>query len=170
MHLLIDIDRDPKTGWKGYDYEVNGRVLDGSTTTIKRLPGGHASSVRYFKAGQELVIFVPRASLGLKGSHRVEFDFHWTDNRDAGSGDVADWWYFGDSAPDGRFNYAYRNDDSICVDVKRDPDNCGVCGHTCSEDQTCKNGHCQAPTTEADCFSPKHYCDSPRGCTLGPCH
>jgi hypothetical protein len=166
MHLLIDIDRNPATGWNGYDYEVNGRVLDGSTTTIKRLPGGHASSVMYFKKSRELVIFVPRALLGLRGARKVEFDFHWTDNRDAGTGEIADWWYFGDSAPDGRFNYAYRNEDSICVDVANDNLNCGTCGHSCAEGQVCKSGHCHRPT---DGVPHKHWCDPPGDWYFGPC-
>ena len=35
--------------------------------------------------------------------------FHWVDNAPVGFGDIADWWYNGESAPDGRFNYVYED-------------------------------------------------------------
>ncbi len=36
MLLLIDADQNPKTGWYGYDYLINQRVVDAKTTTIMR--------------------------------------------------------------------------------------------------------------------------------------
>ena len=37
MLLLIDADQNPDTGWYGYDYLINQRVVDDHTTTLKRL-------------------------------------------------------------------------------------------------------------------------------------
>lgn len=36
MLLLIDADQNPDTGWQGYDYLINGSVLNDRTTTLKR--------------------------------------------------------------------------------------------------------------------------------------
>ena len=109
MQLLIDADQNPKTGWNGYDYVVNNQVLDANTTTLKRLSDGKTWVIRYRAVGSALAVIVPRALLGLKTTGGTAFDFHWADNVPVGRGDLTDWWYDGDSAPDGRFNYRYRN-------------------------------------------------------------
>ena len=56
-----------------------------------------------------MVVAVPRVLLGSTDPKKLTFDFHWIDNVPVGSGNVVDWWYKGDSAPDGRFNYRYVN-------------------------------------------------------------
>jgi len=111
MQLLIDADLNPRTGWNGYDFVVNSRVINASMTTLKRLSDGKTWPVHYHAAGSEMVVTLPRALLGLTDTHKTTFDFHWVDNASVG-GDpkhIADWWYVGDSAPDGRFNYRYVN-------------------------------------------------------------
>jgi hypothetical protein len=110
MHLLIDADRNPATGWNGYDFVVNGRVIDAGTTTLRRFSDGREWRVPYRAVGNEMQIAIPRALLALREGRSVAFDFHWADNVAVGSGSPADWWYNGDSAPDGRFNYRYSND------------------------------------------------------------
>ena len=111
MQLLIDADLDPKTGWNGYDFVVNSRVIDATTTTLKRLSDGKTWPVHYRAAGNEMAVTVPRALLGLPDLARTAFDFHWVDNAPVGGAPsrINDWWYIGDSAPDGRFNYRYVN-------------------------------------------------------------
>ena len=109
MQLLIDADRNAKTGWHGYDYVVNSKVLSAHTTTLKRLSDGKTWQVSYSASGREMAVTIPRARLGLTNLQKTTFDFHWADNVPVGSGDIADWWYNGDSAPDGRFNYRYTN-------------------------------------------------------------
>ena len=111
MQLLIDADQNSKTGWNGYDFVVNSRVLGPHTTTLKRLSNGKEWTVKYRAVGNQLVVTIPRTLLGLTDLHRTAFDFHWVDNCPVG-GDPArinDWWYDGSSAPDGRFNYRYLN-------------------------------------------------------------
>jgi len=76
MQLLIDADLDPKTGWNGYDFVVNCRVISGTLTTLKRLSDGKSWLVRYRAAGNEMAVTVPRTLLGLTGLARTAFDFH----------------------------------------------------------------------------------------------
>ena len=110
MQLLIDADQNPATGWNGYDFIVNSPVLSARQTTLKRFSDGKTWPLAYRAIGNELVLTVPRKLLGLTNPAHTGFDFHWVDNAAAGPGaDIARWWYDGDSAPDGRFNYRYRN-------------------------------------------------------------
>jgi hypothetical protein len=111
MQLLIDVDHNPSMGWHGYEFVVNGKVLSASLTTLKRLSDGKTWPIRYHTAGGEMAVVIPRVLLGLNNIAHTTFDFHWIDNVPVGPGgaDIADWWYDGDSAPDGRFNYRYEN-------------------------------------------------------------
>ena len=111
MQLLIDADQNSKTGWNGYDYLVNGRVRGATKTTLKRLSDGRTWPVPYHVIGNEIQITLSRSLLGMTNSARTAFDFHWVDNAPVGGdpSQIADWWYVGDSAPDGRFNYRYTD-------------------------------------------------------------
>ena len=57
-------------------------------------------------AGSELHLAVPRAPFGLGGGE-LAFDFKWTDNI-PDSGDILDFITSGDAAPNGSFNYRYK--------------------------------------------------------------
>lgn len=104
MQLLINADHNHSTGWNGYDFIVRG-------PTLQRLKDGKTWPVNFRASGNQLMVTIPRALLGLTGLTETTFDFHWADNVTVG-GDpksIAGWWYDGDSAPDGRFNYRYHN-------------------------------------------------------------
>ena len=110
MLLLIDADRNPDTGWSGYDYVVNLRVIDDKTTTLLHYaPTGSAepwvevARLRYRYSGNRLEIAVPRKLIGLTGND-VSFDFHWCDNP-VDLNDPISLCTSGDSAPNRRFNY-----------------------------------------------------------------
>jgi hypothetical protein len=110
MLLLIDADQNPATGWYGYDYLVNKRVVDGKTTTLQRYDaqasGGswvEVAQLDYRAAGSSLELAVPRKLLGLKGD-TFTFDFKWCDNP-AELKDPISLCVKGDSAPNRRFNY-----------------------------------------------------------------
>ena len=110
MLLLIDADQNPDTGWYGYDYLVNQRVVDNQTTTLRRYApqagGGswvEAARLKYRYAGKALELAVPRKLVGLKGD-AFSFDFHWCDNP-ADLQDPISLCTSGDSAPNRRFNY-----------------------------------------------------------------
>jgi hypothetical protein len=119
MLLLIDSDKNPNTGWYGYDYIVNLRVVDARTTTLQRYdpkaPGGRwveVARLDYRYSGNALELAVPRKLLGLTGD-AFTFDFHWCDNP-IDLKDPISLCISGDSAPNRRFNYRciWRKDDS----------------------------------------------------------
>jgi hypothetical protein len=73
-----------------------------------------------------------------------------------------------------------------CVDLWTDHDNCGACGHTCTDDQTCSGGSCRGvicdlgeipcdgvcidPRTDAaHCGACRHACPAGRSCSSGIC-
>jgi hypothetical protein len=112
MLLLIDSDRNSKTGWYGYDFLINRSVLDDKTTTLMRYspntpdtPWVEVAKLHYRYAGKMLELAVPRKLLGLKGD-AFSFDFKWADNppdlKDPISLCLA-----GDTAPNRRFNYRF---------------------------------------------------------------
>ncbi len=115
MLLFINTDQDKTTGWHGYDFVVNLGVIDARRTTVKAYSGDRASGgwswhevgeARYRVEGNQLMLAVPRALLGL-GTGPVAFDFHWADNI-RGTGEIDDFFLNGDSAPPRRFDYRYE--------------------------------------------------------------
>lgn len=109
MLLLIDVDRDPGTGWYGYDFLVNQETVDSKTTTLMRYshytpdsPWIKHSEIKISCAGNQLELAVPRRSIGLEGD-AFSFDFHWSDNP-ADLKDPISLCSHGDSAPNRRFN------------------------------------------------------------------
>ena len=110
MLLLIDADRNPDTGWSGYDFLINQRVVDEKTTTLMRYdpaapkgPWVEVARLNYRDAERALELAVPRKLLGLKGD-AFSFDFHWADNP-TDLKDPISLCISGDSAPNRRFNY-----------------------------------------------------------------
>ncbi|MGC9467536.1 MAG: hypothetical protein ACP5HS_03005 [Anaerolineae bacterium] len=110
MLLFVNGNQDKATGWEGYDFVVNLDVLDGSRTTVKASDGGWdwhtVGEAQYRVEGNQLMVAVPRRLLGLE-KDPMAFDFHWADNI-RGSGDIADFFVGGDSAPPRRFDYRYQ--------------------------------------------------------------
>jgi len=110
MLLFIDADQNHGTGWDGYDFAVNVKVVDDKKTTLSRWQqeGGNAGwtdagQVEYRYAGTTLEIAVPRQLLGLNGD-KLSFDFHWCDNPENIT-DAISLCTSGDSAPNRKFNY-----------------------------------------------------------------
>jgi hypothetical protein len=110
MLLLIDADQNSNTGWYGYDFIVNKKVIDSKTTTLLRYdakaPGDHwveVAKVNYRYKGNKLEVAIPRSLLKLKGNS-LTFDYHWSDNPD-NLIDPISLSTSGDSAPNRRFNY-----------------------------------------------------------------
>ena len=109
--LFIDVDRDKKTGWEGYDYVVNRRKpVDNGATLERSLQGWtwtKAGRVAFRFAGHQMELCLPRTSIGLSPQATVDIEFKWTDNVPA-SGNIMDFYAYGDVAPGGRFNYRYH--------------------------------------------------------------
>jgi hypothetical protein len=110
MLLLIDADQNHDTGWYGYDYLVNKKVIDGSTTTLMRYdstspdnPWIEQAQLSYRYSGKMLELAIPRQLIGRQGD-AWSFDFHWCDNP-ADLKDPISLCVNGDSAPNRRFNY-----------------------------------------------------------------
>ena len=125
MLLLIDADRNPETGWYGYDFLVNQSIPNSRTTTIKRFVTDHqpstinhepstiphspqgewveAARLDYRYKGKALHLAVPRELLGLTGN-AFSFDFKWADNP-TDLKDPISLCTSGDTAPNRRFNY-----------------------------------------------------------------
>ena len=107
MLLYLDVDSNTKTGWLGYDFVVN-RSVGEKTTWLERNVGdayrwSPTLAVQYRVQGNELMISIPRAALGLAGKSGV-IDFKWADNI-AQTGEASDFTLNGDAAPNDRFNY-----------------------------------------------------------------
>jgi len=111
MTLLIDIDRDKSTGWQGYDYAVSRKTPTGRETTLERSQRewswSEAGKVAFHINCNRMELRVPRTLLDLPSNCPLDFEFKWTDNVPA-SGDVLDFYLYGDVAPGGRFNYCYH--------------------------------------------------------------
>jgi hypothetical protein len=109
MLLFLDVDRNIKTGWLGYDYVVNLEVLSDTATTVKAWREGKWETVgkaRYRVNGNGMEIAIPKALIGQK-DQTPGFDFHWADNIQS-LDDVSEFGVNGDSAPDRRWNYRYE--------------------------------------------------------------
>ena len=121
MRLLINIDRNIETGWKGYDYCLN--YLN--PTSDSQGIASHATSTGwewedagifdYAVNGNKMEIRVPRSVLGLTASDKLDFEFKWADNNlvDRMSDDpqvtrILSLYVDGDAAPGGRFNFHYK--------------------------------------------------------------
>lgn len=109
MLLFINTDLDPKTGWEGYNFIVNRKVMDSSVTLLEEWTTGWDSKggVQYKVKGSEIQIAIPRKALGFGDpSKPVRFDFKWADNIQ--SFDPMEFIINGDTAPNGRFAYRYE--------------------------------------------------------------
>lgn len=107
MQLLISTDHNAKAGWNGYQFVVSQGDINPGKTTLRRFADGQSWPVPSRAEGNELMIQLPRNFLEQTDPHGLTLDFHWIDNVPVGVGSLVDWWYQGDSAPDGRFNYRY---------------------------------------------------------------
>ena len=108
MLLLIDADHNSKTGWYGYDFLINKKVMSDRSTSLMRYDSVTHSWVEvallnYRYKDNKIEIAVPRKLIGLDGN-RFTFDFHWADNP-TNLDDPISLCTSGDSAPNRRFNY-----------------------------------------------------------------
>ena len=111
MQLLVDTDRDPATGWHGYDCVIDRGRPGANTASVERWTGtawAPAGTAAMKVVGNEMMVVVPRDALGVAAGHGTAIDFHWLDDVPVPT-DPAEFWYHGESAPDGRFNYRYAN-------------------------------------------------------------
>jgi hypothetical protein len=108
MLLFIDIDQNKKTGWDGYDFLVNSKIINDTTTTIAVMDVD-AGLKKFINIplkieGNKLMLSIPKDILGIK--EKAAFDFHWADNIQK-LGDINEFFLNGDNAPDRRANYRF---------------------------------------------------------------
>ena len=102
MNLYINIDRNPKTGWNGYDYAVN-KNGSGVISEYNGSGWNDLGNVSYTIYGNVLQLAIPRNIIGENGT--VDLEFKWTDG--ITSDDYLDFYSEGSCAPMGKFNYLY---------------------------------------------------------------
>jgi hypothetical protein len=108
MHLLLDSDRDARTGWMGFDYRLNAAPAGAGQASVEKWVKGKwklVGSASLRVRGSEMEIGVTRALLGLKNGP-VTLDFKWMDNVNAPD-DPLNLYRNGDTAPNARFKYRY---------------------------------------------------------------
>ncbi len=110
MLLLIDSDQDAATGWHGFDYIVNLKVVSERLTSLQRFNNETrqwelAAEIPYATKGNVLEVSIPRKLLG-KGRNHIALDFKWTDNPSS-LDDIISLCTSGDTAPNRRFAYRF---------------------------------------------------------------
>ena len=109
MLLFIDTDQNKETGWEGYDFVVNAKVLDRKTTTLTSLNKdgslGKSVIIPYQVDNNKLMIKINRADMNQ--NKNLALDFHWADNIQK-VGDITEFFLNGDNAPERRANYRFQ--------------------------------------------------------------
>jgi hypothetical protein len=112
MLLFIDADRNPSTGWHGYDFIINKKVNSDRKTAVMRYypkngknPWKEVARIDYRYEGSKLELAIPRNILGLT-AEKFTFDFKWSDNP-ADLNNIISLCVNGDAAPNRRFNYRF---------------------------------------------------------------
>jgi hypothetical protein len=113
MMLLIDADRDKKTGWEGYDLIVNQTKPNGNMASLRQYCKGewkNKEMVRFNVLDNKMELCIPRAMM-CQGEKVTDMEFKWVDN--VGLDNIMDFYQLGDAAPSGRFNYYYTTDTEL---------------------------------------------------------
>lgn len=107
MLLYLSIPSN-SPNWMGYNYVLNRKVINASTTTIEKNIGGYhwrkVGTAHFRVRGNECQIAVPRRALGIADAMPDEFHFKWADNITQ-DGRWTDFYLNGDCAPPFRFYY-----------------------------------------------------------------
>jgi len=111
MMLFIDIDRNKKTGWNGYDFIINRQSPQSNKVIVEKNVGNRWE---WTKAGlgtmsltnNKLELAIAKQIFNLTGEH-LDIEFKWSDNMQE-NGNIMDFYVNGDVAPGGRFNFVYK--------------------------------------------------------------
>ena len=110
MLLFVDADQNASTGWEGFEYVINNRILGEGRTALMRYDAQYGQWVQeatlpFATRGNQIELAVPRQLLGAKGKS-IAFDFKWADNpRNLRS--IISLCTTGDTAPNRRFRYRF---------------------------------------------------------------
>ncbi len=110
MRLYLRTPSWKRAHWEGFDFVVNRSRPNNAGMLVERCRGGWNWSpvgrVQWRMAGREMQLAIPRAMLGM-AQGPVHIEFKWADNQQT-DGDPLAWYTDGDTAPNGRFRYVYR--------------------------------------------------------------
>ncbi len=119
MRLLIDTDPTGVTAnWEGFEYILNRVSPSGNQAILEKSTGGwnfeQVGTVSFAVKGKRLQVAIPKTLLGFTGTDAVQFNFKWADNtrKDGAtqdSGDILDFYQYGDVAPGGRFMFTFTS-------------------------------------------------------------
>ena len=122
MRLLIDTDFTGNTpNWEGFEYIVNRVSPSGTEAVVERSDGGwnftEAGKATFSVKNNRIQIAIPRSVIGLEDQDGKipAFNFKWADNTLAPdtteeSGNILDFYKYGDVAPGGRFMFSFNTE------------------------------------------------------------
>ncbi|MBE7067075.1 MAG: hypothetical protein E7385_05935 [Ruminococcaceae bacterium] len=121
MRLLIDVDfTGISNNWEGFEYIINRISPEKNEAIIECNNGGwswtECGRASFNVTGNRLQIAVPKSALGIKNDSKIpDFNFKWADNTIANnitedSGNILDFYQYGDVAPGGRFMFSFSTD------------------------------------------------------------
>jgi len=112
--LLNRISKADELGraWNGYDFVVNRINPKGNKATVEKNVGNRwewepAGQIKMAVNSARLELEIPRSLLNLSGKP-VNIEFKWNDNMQE-NGNIMDFYVNGDTAPGGRFNFVYND-------------------------------------------------------------
>lgn len=139
MRLLIDTDATGVSeNWEGFEYIINRVSPTGDQAIIEKSTGGwnftQVGTAKFSVNGKRLQIAVPRSSLGMAGTEEVSFNFKWADNtrKDGAtedSGEITDYYLYGDVAPGARFMFSFSNTGVSVPGTNPDSGSTGIPGY-----------------------------------------
>lgn len=113
MVLFINTDRDPATGWEGYNIAINRRMQDSKYSVVEHTANGWnwqpKGTARFAVRDNQLMLSVSRDLLDFTQGDAIDIEFKWADNFQT-EDDINAFTINGDSAPMGRFNYRFHAD------------------------------------------------------------
>ncbi len=120
MRLLLDTDPTGVTpNWEGFEYVINRVSPTDGNSVIEKSKGGwdfaQVGTAKFSVSGKRLQIAVPRSAVALTDMNKISFNFKWADNTvnpdtKKDSGDIMDYYLYGDVAPGGRFMFAFNTE------------------------------------------------------------
>ena len=115
MQIFLNTDMDASTGFYGFDYIVNSRILNENTTMLskavsngKEYDFSETAELSYRTEGNKIMIKVPMSALGISDPMNIKFAFKLADSRTEIK-TMEQMYTEGDCAPHGRLSYIFQN-------------------------------------------------------------
>lgn len=110
MQLFISINNEELHSWEGFNFTVN-RILKANDKSVLEVSDGgwnwkRVSEVDLHVEGNQMSIKIPLKDLHMKGKP-INVNFKWIDSMNPEE-DILELYTHGDTAPNGRFAYVYK--------------------------------------------------------------